>query len=182
MNDPVTARDVMNRSYVGVSESDTVAGAAEVMQHEGVDAAVVLRGSNPVGMIAATDIVNIVADGRDPAETRIEAAMTETLLSIDADQRLDDAISALADNDVRHVLVMDNGDIAGMLSEHDIVTAQTMIPTMRGNGPSSVTPDVDANLDSGEVSSQGVCEICGSLSRNLADVNGQVVCQACREV
>jgi len=182
MNDPVTARDVMNRSYVGVNEADTVSGAAELMRNEGVDAAVVLRGSDPVGMVAATDIVNLVADGRDPDETRIDAAMTDSILSINVDQPLQDAVAAIANNDVRHVLVMNNGDIAGMLSEHDIVTAQTMIPTSRGNGPSSVPPEVEAELDPDEVSSQGVCEICGSLSRNLAEVNGQVVCPACREV
>lgn len=181
MNDPVTARDVMNRSYVGVNEGDSVAGAAQLMRDEGVDGAVVLRGSDPVGIFGATDIVNLVAEGVDPDETAVGDVMTDRLLSVDVDQRLDDAVSSLADNDLRHVLVLDNGDIAGMLSEHDIVTAQTMMPTVT-NDAEPVDPEVEAELNPDEVASQGVCEICGTLSRDLTEVNGQIVCPACREV
>lgn len=181
MNDPVTARDVMNRSYVGVNEGDSVAGAARLMREEGVDGAVVLRGSDPVGIFSAADIVAIVAEGADPDETTVGDVMTDRLLSVDVDQRLDDAVSSLADNDLRHVLVLDNGDIAGMLSEHDIVTAQTMLPTGM-NETETVPPEVEAELDPDEITNQGVCEICGTLSQDLTEVNGQMVCGACREV
>lgn len=181
MNDPVTARDIMNRSFVGVNEADSVAGAAELMLQEGVDGAVVLRGSDPVGLFAATDLMNLVASGRDPSETQVADVMSDRLISITVDHRFEDAIATLADSDVRHMVVMDNGDIAGMVSEHDVVTAHSMMSIGPDNGE-SVQPEVDADLNPEGVSSQGVCEICGSLSRDLVEINGQVACQACREV
>ncbi len=181
MNDPVTARDVMNRSYVGVNEGDSVAGAARLMRDEGVDGAVVLRGSDPVGIFSATDVVDLVAEGADPGDTTVGDVMMNRVLSVELDQRLSEVASSLADNDIRHVLVMDNDDIAGVLSEHDIVTAQTMKP-IGANETEPVPPEVEAELDPDEVTNQGVCEICGSLSQDLTEVNGQMVCAACREV
>lgn len=182
MNEPVTARDVMNRSYLGVSEADSVAGAAELMRDEAVDGAVVLRGSDPVGVVSAADIVGVVADGRDPAEVEVAEVMTDHLISIKVDQRFKEAITALADSDVRHILVMDNGDIAGVLSEHDVVTAHSMMSIGPGDGGTTVPPEVEAELNPEGIATQGVCEICGSLSQDLVDVNGQIVCQACREI
>ena len=181
MDDPVTARDVMNRSYVGVNEADSVAGAAVLMRDEGVDAAVVLRGNQPVGMLSANDIVDLVAGGDDPAEATVDDAMNDRVIAIEGERPLADAVTTLTDSDTRSALVMENGDIAGLLSEHDIVTAQSMLPT--GSNESTTIPaEPGAELEAESLAGQGVCEICGSLARDLADVNGQVVCPACRTV
>lgn len=182
MNEPVTARDVMNRSYVGVSEADSVAGAAELMRDEGVDGAVVLRGSDPVGIVSSIDIIDIVATGRDPVEIEVSEVMTDHLVSVTVDQRFEDAITALADSNLRHILVMDDGDIAGVLSEHDVVTAHSMMSIGPGEAGTAVPPEVQAELNPEGIATQGVCEICGSLSQDLVEVNGQVVCPACREI
>lgn len=184
MDDPVTVREVMNRSYLGVSEADPIAGAAELMREEGVRGAAVLRGSDPVGVLDEGRLCSLVADGLDPAETTAGELM-QPAVSVDADQHLEHAISAMATDDLRHLLVEENGEVVGSVSDHDIVTAYSVL----GSRPEPPEAPVAASAGSGgefetdldrEVySTQGVCESCGSLTRELSSHNGQLLCADC---
>ena len=188
MDDPVTVRDVMNRSYVGVSEADAVAGAARLMREEGVHSAVVLRGAEPVGQLDVDRLLVLVADDRDPAETTAGEVMREPAVVVDADQPVTDAIDAMTTGDVRHLLVEEDGELVGSLSEHDVVTAHTVL----ARGPPSPEPEAvmatstvgesGTDLEGDAFSAQGVCEHCGSLTRELADHNGQLLCADCRSL
>lgn len=183
MDEPVTVRDVMNRSYVGVSEADTVAGAAELMREEGVQSAVVLRGSEPVGVLDEDRLIDLVADRRDPAETNAGDAMRPAV-AVDADQRLEGAIGAMAIDGLRHLLVEEDGEVIASVSEHDILTAYSVL----GAGPDPAEAPMavpsggageTAELDREVYSTQGVCESCGALTRELSSHNGQLLCADC---
>ncbi len=184
MEEPVTVRDVMDRPYVGVSEADTVAGAARLMREEGVTGAVVLRGSEPVGLLDEDLFIELVAESSDPTELAAGEVMREPAAAVDVDQRLDDAIGAMATDSVRHLLVEDDGSLVGTLSEHDIVTAHSVL-ARRTEPPEAVVAaptgddEVEVDLERDVYSSQGVCENCGSLTRELSSHNGQLVCADC---
>lgn len=184
MDEPVTVRDVMNRSYVGVSEADSVAGAAELMRQEGVHSAVVLRGSDPVGVLDEDPLIDIVADRRDPTETTAEEVMRPAV-SVDADQRLDQAIAAMATDGLRYLLVEEDGEVVASVSEHDIVTAYSVLGgrAERAEAPVAVpgadSVDLATEFDEEVYSTQGVCESCGALTRELTGHNGQLLCSDC---
>lgn len=186
MQRPVSVRDVMTRSYVGVSESDPVAGAAELMRNDGVESAVVLRGSDAVGMLHAADLIDLVADTTDPASTPVSAIMTETIVTVTADSDLETAMRAIAEHNAGHLLVTENDDIIGVLTEQDIVTAHAIRPAglatdEPGTGPSNEAMDATRSTDD-EFATQSVCEVCGSLAEALTDRNGQLVCTDCAEI
>jgi CBS domain-containing protein len=184
MDDPVTVRDVMNRSYVGVSEADTVAGAAELMREEGVHSAVVLRGSEPVGMLDEDRLLDLVADRHDPAETTAGNVMRPAV-AVDADHRIEQAVGAMTTDGIRHLLVEDAGEFVGAVSEHDILTAHTVLETRSVPPEAQVAPPTGSpgaaslEVDQDVYSTQGVCESCGSLTRELSSHNGQLVCTDC---
>jgi CBS domain-containing protein len=184
MDEPVTVRDVMNRSYVGVSEADSVAGAAELMRDEGVHSAVVLRGSEPVGVLDEDRLIDVVADRRDPAETTAGDVMRPAV-AVDADQRLEGAIGAMTTDGLRHLLVEENGEVVASVSEHDIVTAYSVLGARTEPAeapmatPTAVGDEAAAELDREVYSTQGVCESCGALTRELSSHNGQLVCADC---
>lgn len=190
----------MTREFVGVSESDTVVGAAELMRDEGVECAVVLRGNYPVGMLSARDVVAMVADRRDPESSTIDDVMSQPVVSIEADRSLTEAIDAISTNDARRMVVMEGDDAVGMLSEHDIVTAASAFPGVgidvdledagvngdlefaESNPDSDLDPDLAATPEDESFATQSVCEACGSLARDLVNVNGQLICTDCRDV
>jgi CBS domain-containing protein len=181
MNDDVTLRDVMAREFVGVNESDPVAGAAALLSAERADAAVVLRGSEPVGVFSARDVVEVVAAGDDPGETPVSAVMSPPV-ALPSGASLADAMEAMADRDVTHVVVTDAEDVAGTVEARDVVAAAAALrgerepvagPGAEGDGGRADATDAFAD--------QSICEVCGSLARTLTNVNGQLVCSDCRE-
>ncbi|MDX1745920.1 MAG: CBS domain-containing protein [Halobacteriales archaeon] len=198
MNGTVSIRDVMAREYVGVSESDAVAGAARLMRDEGVESAVVLRGSEPIGVLGAREVMVLVADGHDPMDTPVEAVMTNPPVLLTADADITEAIAEISRRDVRRIVVTEDSEVVGVVTEHDIITATSAMPEIEV-GPGTTTTGAEtvgetepgpegtavAGMEAEEVdqfSSQSVCEACGSLSANLNEVNGQLVCADCREV
>lgn len=178
MNGDVTVRDVMTREYVGVSEGDAIAGVADLMVEAGVEGAVVLRGSEPVGMVDAGDVVAVVAAGGDPASVTARAAMSDDTTAIEADSAISEAVSTLVGLDARRLVVVDDGEAVGTLSEHDVITARSTFPeSERRESPVAVASEGPAD---DRFSTQSVCEGCGSLAGSLASVNGQLLCADCR--
>lgn len=182
MNERVTVREAMSREFVGVSESDTVAGAAALMHEDGVEGAVVLRGSTPVGILRGGDVIGLVAGEDDPAETRVGDAMTEPPVVIDAGEGLPEAVRTLVDRDVRRAVVTDDDEVVGVLSADDVVAVTASRPPEREAVEAATAESVGAAPGEDVYNTQSVCEVCGSLARDLADVNGQLVCVDCRSV
>ncbi|WP_135852636.1 CBS domain-containing protein [Halorussus salinus] len=208
MEGEVTVRDVMTREYVGVSESDTVLGAVRLMNDEGTGCVVVLRGSEPVGIMTESDVLALVADEGDPAETQVSSVMSEPVVSVGAERELSDAAGTMSREDIRRLLVTNDDELVGLLSERDVISASASlsgVPSVRGDSPREVTGGgpmaddraggdpmtgdrpsnpagtVGENGDH-EYSDRSICETCGTLSRELTNVNGQLICADCREV
>ncbi|WP_128475913.1 CBS domain-containing protein [Halorussus pelagicus] len=205
MEGEVTVRDVMSREYVGVNESDTVLGAVRLMREEGTGCVVVLHGSEPVGIVTESDVLALVAEERDPAETEVSAVMSDPVVSVDAERELSDAAATMSREDIRRLLVTNADELIGVLSERDVISASaslSAVPSLRGDSPPGVgggpmgeqrlggdpmTDDrpsepAEVTAESGEYSDRSICETCGTLSRELANVNGQLICADCREV
>jgi signal-transduction protein with cAMP-binding, CBS, and nucleotidyltransferase domain len=176
----------MRRTYVGVSEGDSVAGAARLMNEDGVESAVVIRGPDPIGMLTAGDVMGVIADGGDPETTAVDAAMRRPVASVAPGDGLEKAIGAMADHDVHRLAVVSEGSLVGTVTEHDIVTVPSSFSstgTAESTGEDDPVPE-RTNRDPGPGSDtytiQSVCEVCGSLSRSLDPHNGQLVCEDCR--
>lgn len=195
MESDLTIRDVMAREYVGVSESDTVQGAVELMRDERVGSVVVLRGTEPVGMMTEWDVLELVAEEEDPTETPVEAVMSAPVVSMDADRRLGDAVEAMSRHDIRRMVANSDDEVVGVLTERDVIAASASLSSLpvRGERPGE-TESVRAGVDDtgvtafaddatvAEFAGQSICEACGSLTRDLVSVNGQLMCGNCREM
>lgn len=195
MDADVTVREIMTREYVGVSESDGVAEAVELMLEESADGVVVLRGSDPVGMLTAADALALVTSGRDPGDTDVGAAMSGTVPSVAPDASVAEAAGAMADAGIGSLLAVDGDDLVGVVSERDVVRAAATLADRSSvgspAGPAGQEPVAAAAEDDatgtggraeGEYSAQSVCESCGSFTPDLRNFNGQLICGDCREV
>jgi len=174
----------MTREFVGVSESDSLLGAVELMREEGTDAAVVLRGAEPVGALASVDVLDLVIDGDSPTDTPVSSVMSDPPPVLSSEATLAEAAAEIAGRNARYVLVTDEDGVAGTVEARDLVRATTSLSrpvdrplaaTESGNGERPA-PEAD------RFSTQSICEVCGSLTGALTDFNGQLVCPDCREV
>lgn len=208
MDADVTVRELFTREYLGVSESDTVGDAVGLMLEEGALEVVVLRGAEPVGMLTAQDALALLVADEDPTSVPVAEAMSGTVPSVRPEATLVEAAGRIADDGVTALLVTDGDELLGILSERDLVRATASLAGGRvtaGPGESRSTPAEELRVAGderaeaavttqgaegtetgesppGEYSRQSVCEICGSLTPDLHNFNGQLICGDCREV
>ena len=181
--DQLTVRDLVSRDFVGVSESDSVQGAIELMREEGETGAVVLHGSEPVGTLSPGDVLDCIVEGDDLQDTPVSEIMHPEPPTISADSTVTAAADLLSRIDGELVLVENDGEFLGVISVRELATLSRGTiewdenADLLGGGMDRSTEAVDT-----EYSNQSICEACGALSRDLVNVNGQLLCPDCRSV
>lgn len=189
MNDPVSVREVVNREYVGASASDSLVETAELLVREGEPAALVLEGNDPIAVVTRADILGYLASEGAPESATVRDVMTESYPSIAPDARLPEARDRMATHSTQWVVVLEDGEPLGTLTGQDILSSVRLaseVTEQRAEAAQVVTPEqatadgTTATEDSFE--EQGICSACGTLTRSLASLNGQLLCADCRDV
>ncbi|MFB6082079.1 MAG: CBS domain-containing protein [Halanaeroarchaeum sp.] len=179
----LTLRDVMTREYVGVSESDTVIGAVRLMRDDGAETAVVLRGKEPVGVLSAGDVLDLLASDGDVETQTVDEIMKRSPPKRRPDDAIAEAASAMASAETDQVLVAANGEILGVVTVRDVALYSWELsdPVQETTFLNEKREDQEASANDA-YSDQSICEACGALSRDLTNVNGQLLCPDCRSV
>lgn len=117
-----TARDVMTTGTECASVDDTVTQAARKMRDLGVGALPICGEDNRLkGMITDRDIVlKCVAEGMDTTESTVEAYAGDEVVTIGADDSVEEALATMSRAGVRRLPVIDGQDLVGMISQADI--------------------------------------------------------------
>lgn len=194
MQRDVTVREVMDDTYVGVSEADGVLETVELLLTEGTTVAVVLQGSEAVGVCTERDVLAMLVRGGDPAEATVGDVMTDVVPTIRPDRTLAEARDRMTAETV-HWLVVESGDgPLGVIAEHDLLAGSTLGaetesgPVADEPGEAAVVAGSTATGSDQETASedsfedQGICEVCGTLTHDLAAFNGQLRCADCRNI
>lgn len=116
---------IENRTMVVVDRDTSVLDAATRMTEHGVGAVPVLSGDRVVGIFTERDIMSrIVAAGRDPASTRMADVMTTNLLTADIEDTHETCMRRMQQAKIRHLLILDAGRFAGIVSVRDLLYAE----------------------------------------------------------
>jgi len=117
-----TAREVMTGGAECASVDDTVSDAARKMKDLGVGALPICGEDNRLkGMITDRDIVlNCVAEGMDTTQVKVQDYAGDEVVTIGADDDIEEALDTMARHGVRRLPVIDGHDLVGMISQADI--------------------------------------------------------------
>jgi CBS domain-containing protein len=121
-----TAREIMTPSATYLEKQHTVADAAKQMKSDDFGAMPVCDGNGKLlGMVTDRDLVlRVISEGRDPESTTIGDIVEETeVVTIGADDSVEEAIRTMKDHAVRRLPVIDGRDLVGMVSQADIARA-----------------------------------------------------------
>ncbi len=100
----------------------TVLQAARRMTTGKVGALAVIEGDRLAGIFSERDLMTrVVAEGRDPAATRVRDVMTQDLVVADADETADACLNRMRQLHVRHLPVVSNNKLVGMLSVRNLL-------------------------------------------------------------
>jgi CBS domain-containing protein len=106
---------------------ETLLGAATRMRRYEVSALPVYRGRRLVGIITERDVVAAIADGADPATTRVADYMTDRPVTVGSDEDVQVAARRMAELGVRHLPVVDGGRLVGVLSMRDLLASASVL-------------------------------------------------------
>ncbi len=119
------ARDIMTPDCSCIGENDTVLDAAKRLAELDVGAMPICGEDDRLkGMLTDRDIVvKVLAQGKDPASTRAgELATQGEVVTIGADDSIDEALRTMTEHKVRRLPVIDGRECVGIISQADIAT------------------------------------------------------------
>ncbi len=108
-----------------VDRGDSVLDAAQEMNRRRIGAVVVRDGDRVVGIFTERDILNrVVAAGLEPAETLVGTVMTSPMAVCRRDTKLAECKSVMSQKRIRHLPVVEEGHLYGMISTGDIMASE----------------------------------------------------------
>lgn len=127
--------DAMTPVTAIVGPEHTLRQAAERMVTAGTGAAVVMDPSLPgPGVITERDLLRALGEGLDPGVAVVDEHMSGSLLTASPSWSLEQAASLMIRHNIRHVLVYDEEELAGVLSMRDILKHGGLVPGDAPNG------------------------------------------------
>ncbi len=193
MNRDVTVREVANREFVGVSESDDLLGTVELLVDEETDTALVMQGSEPVGILTDRDVLGLLAAEGGVDDAVVGEAMQSAVPTIESQATIEEAADRMSAEGTRRLVVTDTGETLGTLTEHDLFAARPLASNgpetgqahPAGEAETALAADAGTGVESetGDgFEEQSICEGCGTLTGDLVAFNGQLLCGDCRDI
>jgi CBS domain-containing protein len=111
-------RDVMTRAVECARPEMSVVDAAKVMKQKNIGSLPVCEEKRVVGLITDRDIIiRTVAEGRDPASTRVADVMSKGITSVREEEELEFAERLMHDRQLRRLPVLgQGGELVGYLA------------------------------------------------------------------
>jgi CBS domain-containing protein len=113
--------DLKPRTAITITRGETLRAAAKHLADDDIGALVVFDATGAVGIFSERDLARSVADGADLDDEPVDEYMTEAPVTIPCDSGLGGAIARMNEFGVRHLLVVDGGDVVGVISMRDLL-------------------------------------------------------------
>ena len=109
--------DAPPTEVASIAPDATVADAASLMQQRHASALVVLDDGVLIGIITERDLLQVLVDGADPSAVPVSRRMTSDVVTVGPDTDAMEARELMGRYDVRHLPVLDNGSVVGMIEQ-----------------------------------------------------------------
>ena len=120
-----TLRSLMTTDIVSVDESATLREVATLMRDKDIGDVIVRRDDQICGIVTDRDlVVRAVAEGNDPTTAKAGDVCTESVVTLPADESVDDAARKMAEAAIRRLPVVDGQDVVGIVSLGDLAREQ----------------------------------------------------------
>ena len=135
-------REGMSKVVLTIGPGHTMREAARLMTEKSVGAGVVIDEEYPgPRVISERDILNSLGRGEDPDSERVGDHMSDTLICAAPDWSLERAAMEMSSRHIRHLVVVESGELVGILSMRDIVR----VWTSEGATSGMTSPETEAS-------------------------------------
>jgi len=124
-----TVEEIASKNVISIPEQTPIKEAARVMCENGISSLVIMNNDGiPVGIITDKDLrKKVVAAARDVNEP-VRNIMSFPIIKVDAKDYCFEAIVRMLKYNIHHLLVIKNGQVDGIITNHDIMMLQGFSP------------------------------------------------------
>ena len=107
-----------------VTSNETVLDALKLMAEKNIGAVLVVDDDQLTGIFSERDYARkVILKDRSSGDTRISEVMTSAVITIEPQQSLEECMFIMSNKHIRHLPVMNDGRLMGIISINDVVTA-----------------------------------------------------------
>lgn len=123
----LVAKDIVEKDFLSLPKNTSALDAAHQMKAKSHGYVIIASvGGDPEGIVTEWDfLAKIVAEARDPARVILGDIMTRDLVSVDANEGIDQVAQIMTQKGIRRVLVIKDHHVLG------VITAKTMLSRLK---------------------------------------------------
>src|SRR5713226_35047 len=115
-----TVREVMSETLFTVNPSTTVGEAVALMAQHRVGSMIVMDGTRLAGIFTERDTVRAISQSYDAPSHEVSSWMTRDPMTVGPDDQAEDALKTMLDRGFRHLPVVADGEVIGIVSIRDL--------------------------------------------------------------
>ncbi len=123
----ITVSQVLNtksKGYISIGPEATAFDALEIMEEKNIGALLVVEKEMLIGVFSERDYARkVILKGKSSKNTQVREIMSESPVFAGLETSLQDCMVLMTDKQIRHLPIVNNGALLGVLSMRDIVSA-----------------------------------------------------------
>lgn len=116
----IKVKDIMNQNIITITEQTSIVEAAKLMTKHNIGFLPILNSDKLVGVITDRDIIKNVINKEKDIYAAVKIAMTTNTITVNKNDDISIAITKMANNQIRRIIVIDKNRIVGIISISDI--------------------------------------------------------------
>ena len=170
--------DCMTTKPISVSPDASLEQCAKVMSKNHVGALVIKETHKSIGLITEQDIVRkVIAKRINPLTKKVKDFMEKKLMTINPNDDIYDALIKMRDSNIRHLPVVDNGKMVGLLTLKDILKIEPSLFDLVVE-KFEIREEKRKPIDR-VIQTEAICQACGAYSEDITKVKGSLLCERC---
>src|SRR3989338_9389822 len=168
MKSGIQVADAMTINVISVTSDFTLSECAKIMDSNHIGAVVVKDNGASFGILTEKDIVRkAVARGVSVKKAKVKDFMETELITITPDADIYDALIKMRDNNIRHLPVVENNEMAGLLTIKDILKIEPDLFDL-------IVEKFELREESRKlinriIPTEGICQVCGQYSEKVKE-------------
>ncbi len=177
MSKEVIVKEAMKANPLIVEPDTTVLNAAIQMRKRKIGNVIVAKKKQALGILTESDILRkVVAENKSPDSVLVKDVMSSPIVIIDPYVTLEQAMKTMGKCNVRRLPVIEEGELIGIITQRDISRISPVLHEISREWYDIKTRDEQHYKK--QIFS-GKCEDCNTLSANLKNVDGRLLCEDC---
>ncbi|MCK4996141.1 MAG: CBS domain-containing protein [Thermoplasmatales archaeon] len=177
MSREIIVKEAMKTNLAIVEPDTTVLEAAKLMKKRKIGNVIVVEKKQPIGILTESDILKkVVAEGKNAKDVTVKTVMSTPIIVTEPYITLEEAINTMGKCSIRRLPVIEDGKLTGIITQKDISLISPILHEISREWYDITVRD-ETHYKKQIFS--GKCEDCGTLSANLKNVDGRLLCDDC---